>query len=362
MDDLQSCMDISRWLYRVVGKYGAPGPEAPAPEGIEPGALTAEKGYYWESPATPSTPLQYYRIRFEARTAEQGYWAAMSYVGDEILQPDHYGGIDPSDGWTPNEACFRGKVAADRIKLRFYPVRNGPLHVRGPRLSAVPREYAGEWSDAVYAAMPPLEYSPPADRLALLPRTAARLQAGKQVKFVFLGDSVINDFGSAPSDVLIERRRPGARVLAITSTTSGGNCQFFMRKDRVKPFLLDHDPDLVILGGISHKGDVEPIGEVIRQVQSRSDAEFLLTTPAPMPYFDLKVRPDGPPREWDGWGEKLRRFAADQRLAFLDLTALVEQYLARTGRHPLWILRDTHHANARGRQLLARIMERYFAP
>jgi len=51
--------------------------------------------------------------------------------------------------------------------------------------------------DAIYQAMEPLQYTPPADRWQFIPKTIQRLRDGGTLRIVMLGDSIVNDTGSS---------------------------------------------------------------------------------------------------------------------------------------------------------------------
>jgi lysophospholipase L1-like esterase len=54
--------------------------------------------------------------------------------------------------------------------------------------------------------------------------------------------------------------------------------------------------------------------------------------------------------------------AADEGCGFLDLEGAWGAYLRSVAQPYAWFMRDEVHANTRGAQLLARILERWFAP
>ena len=58
----------------------------------------------------------------------------------------------------------------------------------------------------------------------------------------------------------------------------------------------------------------------------------------------------------------LRRVAQEERVEFLDMEGAWGEYINGCGKPWEFFTRDTLHANERGRQVLALIMERYFAP
>ncbi len=58
----------------------------------------------------------------------------------------------------------------------------------------------------------------------------------------------------------------------------------------------------------------------------------------------------------------LKKVAQQEKVEFLDMRSPWDAYEKSIRRHPLWLRRDYVHANARGRQVLARILEAYFRP
>jgi len=59
---------------------------------------------------------------------------------------------------------------------------------------------------------------------------------------------------------------------------------------------------------------------------------------------------------------QLEALADAEGIAFLDLGTIWNRYLAASCVPPGWFHRDEIHANDRGKQVLARIMEQFFAP
>jgi hypothetical protein len=360
MTTFKRYMDPAAWTYGPTGRGKPPGAAKAPDAGAD--RMTAEPGFRWQSPAMPSTPFEYCMLRFEARLPQPAYWAAIFEDADgRALLADHYSGVEPSEDWAEHAFCFRGRPGAAAVRLVFQPIRD-VMHVRNVQLDPAPRRQVAAWCDRIYAPMPPLAYEPPADRFQDLPRSLAALRAGEDLTFLMLGDSVVNDAANAPIDVLVERHcRPG-RIRLIASVSSGGNCQFYSRDDNVRRFILDYEPDLVLIGGISHHGEVEPIAEVVRQVRAAREADLVVATPAPLPDFEATAGKSDPPAEWAGYPQRLAAMAAEQRVRLMDLCGPFEQYVRRCPGGRRWLMRDTHHANARGRQIIARIFERYFAP
>ena len=59
-----------------------------------------------------------------------------------------------------------------------------------------------------YAEIPPVPYSPPAERWDKLPRTRKLLTEGGTLHVVMLGDSIVNDMSRSCWNLIVERRQP----------------------------------------------------------------------------------------------------------------------------------------------------------
>jgi len=318
-----------------------------------------------EAARVPVVPFTYYRVRFESKAPAGGMWAAIFHDAQgRQLDADHYSGVDPSDDWVPNEFCVRARARAATMRLHFHPV-DGPLDVREAAVAPIERRDVAAWADAVYATMPPLVWTPPEGRWRRLKRTMGRLKEGGRLRIVMLGDSIVNDTGNSAYDVLLERMYPGARVEVVTSVRGGTGCWFYREEGRVGEYVLDYEPDLVMIGGISHNDDGEAIRSVVRQVRRVATPDVLVMTGAFGKDRDPRLVPEWSPVVGIGgtsYRSRLLGLAGEERLEFLDLEGAWGAYLLGVEEPYAWFLRDPVHANCRGRQILARILERYFAP
>jgi len=219
--------------------------------------------------------------------------------------------------------------------------------------------------DAIYAGLAPVKYDPPAERWKYLPKTMQRLRDGTELRIVMLGDSIINDTASSQYELLLERMYPKCKVTKIRSVRGSTGCWWYKEEGRVKEWVLDHNPDLLMIGGISQRGDVDSIRDVIRQVRAvRPEVEILVITPvfgSTNPRTDKEwtydTDPNGP-----GYRSQLLRLAAEEQVEFLDMTGPWGQYIREADKTRGWFMRDPVHANERGFQILGRILEKYFAP
>jgi hypothetical protein len=138
----------------------------------------------------------------------------------------------------------------------------------------------------------------------------------------------------------------------------------------VKQYVLRFKPDLVIIAGVSHGFNVEPIQSVIRQIRAGSRTEILVLTGAICPVEHLATlywKQSGQPLEkaWkniETFASRMQRMTAEEGVEFLDVRRAWEQYLAGSTRPADWYHRDVLHANSRGKQVVGRILLRYLAP
>ena len=127
--------------------------------------------------------------------------------------------------------------------------------------------------EAAYAQIPPVRYAPPADRWRPLPRTAALLaKPGAELRVVMLGDSIVNDTSRSRWDDVLQKSYPKCKITKVTCVRGGTGCWWFKEPARIKRYILDQKPDLLILGGISHKDDVDSVRQVIEAVRKASPA------------------------------------------------------------------------------------------
>jgi lysophospholipase L1-like esterase len=325
---------------------------------------------WWASPRFEVEPLAYYRLEFSAMVEGKGYWFVIFYdQAGEPLDADHYSSIYPSEDWQPQECCFRARVNAKTADVRFRPIHD-PLYVDDLIVEAVSRSHVARWADRVYSGMPPIDAQavPRADKY--LQRTMQKLRSGERLRIVMLGDSIINDTGNSAYDVLLERMYPGSRVDVVTSVRGGTGCTYYQLENRIQSYVLDLQPDLLMIGGISHQHDPEAVRNVIRQVRAKSNPDILLMSGAvsfPPDYGKMfrKLSPESRMaaiKRMTNYRPALKRVARQERVAYLDFRAHWDTYEQRVRKHPMWLRRDYVHANARGRQVLARVLEAFFRP
>ena len=141
-------------------------------------------------------------------------------------------------------------------------------------------------------------------------------------------------------------------------------CWWYKYPGRVQKYVLDHKPDLVIIGGISHRNDVESIREVIRQIQEASQPDILLMTGAfgsTDPGKDDQWQKISDPSRYSDYRKGLEKLAGEVGAAFLDMEAAWAKYVRDSGKDLASFKRDAVHANAQGEQILGHILANYLS-
>jgi len=220
-----------------------------------------------------------------------------------------------------------------------------------------------EQIDNIYSQIPPVQYNPPTERWKNLPRTKEYLSKGGAFRVVMLGDSIVNDTSRSCWNLLVDKRYPKCKIDKITSVRGSTGCWWYKEPGRVQKFVLDHKPSLVMIGGISHRSDIDSIRNVISQIKTASNADILLMTGAfgnVDPREDKQWQKISDPNHFSEYRKGLELLALDTSAAFLDMEAAWAGYIRESGKELDWFKRDPVHANERGEQILGRILESYF--
>ena len=217
--------------------------------------------------------------------------------------------------------------------------------------------------DAIYAGMDPIVYRPPAGRFANIPKTMAKLRDGGELRLVLLGDSIMGNTSGSSFELLLMRDYPKCKVVKIASLRSSTGCKYYREDNRVQDYVLKHNPDLLVIGGISNGGDAEAVRSVIQQVRAKKpDTEVLLLTPVFGSTRDEHIRTFT--REIDTTTSNFRfnmqKVATEEKCAFFDMTGPWWSYIQDSGKTYGWFMGDAVHANNRGCQIIGRLLETWF--
>jgi lysophospholipase L1-like esterase len=210
----------------------------------------------------------------------------------------------------------------------------------------------------IQAEMPQGQFSPPPSDWIHLQRTRRILTEGGTLRLLAMGDSIVNDTMRSGWVAKLSEAYPKADIRATVYVRGGGGCQHYKEESRIAKHVIPRKPDLVFIGGISQK-DIESIREVIHQLRSDlPDVEILLAsgtfgTADPRSPEELA---NAPHSGTGVYGQSLKRLAAEERCAYLDMTTPWAEYIRSANVHPHLFYRDRVHANEYGEQILSKIL------
>jgi len=223
--------------------------------------------------------------------------------------------------------------------------------------------------DSIYAKIPPLKFKPAYKILDDLPRTRKKLTDGTPLSILLLGDSIVNGIRSSNFHLLMQKMYPKSQITLLTSVRGSTGCWYYQTPAAFHTYVGSKKFDLLVIGGISQRNDVEAIRKVVDMTRkTHPDAEIILMTDAWgfLHHLDPK-NPcfDRPPTIQDStYQGKLLKLRSEYAsgVAFMDITTPWAHYL-RNNNVPYHVFKaDPVHANELGNQLLGRIIEAYFAP
>jgi len=219
--------------------------------------------------------------------------------------------------------------------------------------------------DSIYAGMKPVTWQAPANRWANLDKTKAKLEGGPDLTMVMLGDSIIGDTSASQFELLLGRDYPKCKIKKVTSVRGSTGCWWYKDDNHVQEYVLQHHPDVLVIGGISQHEDIESIRTVIHQCRAKiPHLEVLLISPvfgSPQSAFSAHWTPEPDAKAYP-YRAQLRDLAAQEKCGFFDMTAPWMEYIKASGYALDSFKRDPIHANDRGKQILGRLMERFLGP
>jgi len=257
----------------------------------------------------------------------------------------------------PEKGALPAKFPPDR------PSKTGEVPEKDYYLFSSP-ERSLEQIARIQAEMPRGEFTPPANDWAHLPRTRRILTEGGQLHLLAMGDSIVNDTMRSAWVAKLAEAYPKASIRATVYVRGGGGCQHYKEEGRVARHVVPRKPDLVFLGGISQR-DVESMREVIRQLRAAlPQLEILLATGTfgTADPRDPEALARAPHSGTGVYGQRLKKLAAEERCAYLDMTTPWAEYLRSSKLHPHRFYRDVVHANEYGEQVLSKILMAFWTP
>lgn len=316
----------------------------------------------WLSPYFAADSAYYYQVTANVFSASgnTGMWG--SNVQTHVPYPT-------TGTWTPVSYAFRG---SSFIQAMFGSSSPDATYVDDVTISQVTRSEAKQTLAEYYATLPAYDFKQSVRTHAedQLPATIAKLRAGQAVNCVMLGDSIVGDTSNSFWETQLDGQYSG-QINVTTSIRSSTGCWYYQDPGQLHDYVLQYNPDLVIIGGISHDpaggpaNDTADIASVIDQIRAYNPAtEILLLTetssgnnPFANPLLADPLDPNG-----TDWRANLYRLAQDKHTGFLDMTEGWADYILASGESYDWFLRDPIHDNARGESVIGRTLATYFAP
>jgi hypothetical protein len=262
--------------------------------------------------------------------------------------------------------------SATSMQLAF--VSKGAVSVSDITVTRVDYKTAAKWSDSLYAELPQIDFEPAEDSFELLPKTASALKSGEPWRVVMLGDSIMNDSYNSVFQALVKRDYPQSNLDYIISVRGSTGCWFYEEPENFKEYVTKHKPDLLIIGGVSNLNTksipaaFKSIENVIEQAKSIGCEILLLSAPHSVDWRQLDE--DARVLAGQKWDEgtispklihtPFRKLAEKCGIAFWNMTVPMADYIAVSGEPHNYFNRDFIHNNDRGKQIIARILQKYF--
>ncbi len=343
----------------------------------------ASKGGRIQSPwidlDKPVGSAAFYSLTFSAQTDAQCYW----WVDFEDASGNPLPDVNSAVYAGVAEQAYNPMVyimgAASRMRLAFQS--QAGVTVRDLAVRRVTTEEAAAWCDQTYAGLPRIDDVPATGSFAQLPRTAAALRDGTPWRIVMLGDSIQNDSFNSVFQSLVKRDFPNSALDFVISVRGSTGCWHYADPVHFEDYVSRHQPDLLLIGGISNRlgvdGDEAPreaIRRVIAQAQAVGCEVALLSPPHSVdwrPFDEAHPEATLPSLAWteetrDAKGARrlvwtpFRDLARECGVAFWNMTVPTANAIAGSGRPHDWFNRDVVHNNDRGKQLIGRVLQRYF--
>lgn len=347
----------------------------------------------------------YYKLSFTGSAPVRSYETVAFYDAAGNMIADNYDVIYGEEGmgnvklWNCEnmELCKYGNGKQGRRYERIVFAQEGVAEaevffqspkgctVRDVKFEPATAEEAAKWCDGVYAKLPPLNFAPQGNPLALAPKTLDALKTGKSWRILMLGDSIMQDTFHSQFHALVKRAYPKSKVTWLVSVRGSTGCWYYCEPENFKKYVADYKPDCVFIGGIS--GWIHPdrplnggpaIESVAKRVNDELGAEVVVMTPTLA--IDLRV-PKGTeqgsavaPSAFDhaalgdkAWrydapaAEELKAICSQNGWPLWDMFSPAYDWLFKTGLPSEFYSRDYVHSGELGKQLIARVALAYFA-
>ena len=325
-----------------------------------------DKGGQLLGPSVPTckNEFEFYMFSFDAKAAEDCHWGVFFHDREgEIIVADIYSSIYAGRDIQHYEQVVYGRETAIGLYPFVQSVRG--VEIWNVQIKLISAKEASEWCDSLYWTLPPLPPVPATARMKFLPKTLEAMKLGRPLRVVMLGDSIVNDTFNSNFQSLLLRLYPKADLRFICSVLGGTGCWHYKEPEHFKSYVSDLSPDLLIIGGICHREDIDAIRKVVEMVRKQIGCEIMLMS-GPLgkdwrKHGTGKASVELPEQFWtpDTFVEKQKSLAAELQVEFLDMATTWHNYLGTSRKPWQWFHRDNVHGNDRGKQIAGRIIEAY---
>lgn len=310
-----------------------------------------------------------YSIAFDSRAAGAGfYFVQFERADGALIVSDDYGSVDSSGEWVRNQHVFSTREGAVSFRVGFQgkkriEVRNFEIDVVGHEEAlGIARAEGGPVPAGILAAIPG----------ANLPRLRRHLEERTPCRLVLLGDSIMNDLYNSDFQLDLDERYPGNQVKVICSVRGSTGCWYYQDDEAFAEYVTALKPDVLFIGGISHRNDLEATRKVISRAQSLGCEVALLSGPMGDDWREPQNQENTLPfqqsvsqnltdelRDAAEFVPMQRELAAETGVDFLDLFNSWHEFLGASEKPWRWYHRDRVHANDRGKFVLGRLMTKH---
>jgi hypothetical protein len=328
-----------------------------------------DKGGQLLGPPVPTckNEFEFYAVTFDAKAAEDCHWGVFFHDKEgQMIAADIYSSIYSARDRQHYEQVVYGRENATGLRPFVQSLKG--VEIWDLNIRRITAKEASEWCDRLYKTLPDLSWTPPANRLEFLPKTLSAMKSGKPLRIVMLGDSIVNDTFNSNFQSLIMRLYPESDLRFICSVRGSTGCWHYQEPENFKAYVTDLRPDLLIIGGISHREDIDAIRNVIEMTRKQVGCEIMLMS-GPLgkdwrKYDEAKPEAALPAQTWtpDPFVKKQEGLCAELEVDFLNMATAWHNYLGNSRKPWRWFHRDRVHGNDRGKQVAGRLIETYFKP
>lgn len=312
----------------------------------------------WESDFFSFEENQYYKINLTVQSSIKGMFGVIFYNENlKKLNHDFFSSFSNSDHFSTITSFFSPKNGAKKGRLVF--LSTDSLKIKEISIEKTCWKDVLCWLEHLQNNV--IKVRPFICKKRFIQRTIDSFKNGKRVKVVLLGDSIINDTSNSFFEVLLRKIYPAIQIEIIPSVRDSTGCPYYEKENRVKQYVIDYEPDLLMIGGISNNEDVDSIRNVIRQVRKSIDPEIFVMNEIfgkeDASWNELSQTPDAGK---NSYRYKLEKLSEEEKIEFFDINRYWLEFLRYKEKHYEFFLRDELHPNDYGRLVIAYLLFYFF--